>query len=250
MRWFTKFSKCIYTSPSGYKVYENFFYRWLTLDSNVLQTVINKKRPKRPVLYYVPALTLMARTKPNHCCILGLGGAGVVQVLASFPFSITAVDNSEEIIYIAQRYFMINKITNLNIIHQSAELYLKQCKTQYTHLLIDLYNAQSFPPECNNEQFFLNCKKSLTPDGFMAVNLANTKEQHLILQLIKQQFINTVTIPIKNCANMVIIASNHERRNEFVTSLLESKEITKIVLVTSWGYVGDFKKKSIFSKYV
>lgn len=242
MRWFTKFSKCIYTSPSGYKVYENFLYRWLTLDSHVLQTVINKRSPKRPVLYYVPALTLMARTKPNHCCILGLGGAGVVQVLASFPFPITAVDNSDEIIHIAQRYFMIDKINNLNIIHQSAELYLEQCTKRYTHLLIDLYNAQSFPPECNHEQFFLNCKKSLTPDGFMAVNLANTKEQHPILQLIKHHFINTLTIPIKNCANMVIIASNHERRDEFVNNILETKEITKVMLVSSWGYVGKYYK--------
>jgi spermidine synthase len=246
MRWFTKFSACIYTSPSGYKVYENFFYRWLTLNSTVLQTVINKISPKRPVLYYVPALTLMARTKPNHCCILGLGGAGVVHVLASLPFSITAVDNSEEIIQIAQRYFMVDAMNNLQIVHQSAELYLEQSTTQYGHLLIDLYNAQSFPPECNNEHFFISCRKSLTSDGFMAVNLANSKEQQPILQLIKKHFINTVTIPIKNCANIVIIASNHHPRDEFINNVLKNKEIRNIMLVNSWGYVGDFVKRSIF----
>lgn len=154
MRWFTKFGTCIFTSPSGYKVYENFFYRWLTLDSSVLQTVINKRSPHKPILYYLPALTLMARNYPKECCLLGLGGAGAVQMLSSYPLSITAVDNSAEIIEIAQTYFMINKAPQLQIVHQSGELYLEQCTTQYDHLLVDLYNAQSFPPECNNEHFF------------------------------------------------------------------------------------------------
>ena len=239
MRWFTKFGRCVYTSPSGYKVYENYFFRWLTLDSTVLQSIINKKRPSKPVLYYLPALTLMPRIYPKECCLLGLGGAGAVQVLSSYPLSITAVDNSQEIIQIAKQYFMIDKAPLLKIVHQSAELYLDQCTTSYGHLLVDLYNAQSFPPECNNELFFFQCKNRLTPDGFLSVNLANSKEQHPILQLIKKHFTNTMVIPIKKCANMVIIASNHQSKEEFIDIFLNSKEIKKIALVSSWGYVAE-----------
>jgi spermidine synthase len=241
MRWFTKFGTCIYTSPSGYKVYENFIYRWLTLDSTVLQTVINKRRPKKPILYYLPALTLMARNQPNDCCLLGLGGAGAVQLLSAYPLSITAVDNSEEIIEIARTYFMVDNLTHLNIVHQSAEVYLEQCSTQFGHLLIDLYNAQSFPPECNNEHFFLQCMYRVKPNGFLAVNLANSKEQHAILELIQIYFKNTLVIPIKKCANMVIIASNHCNKDEFIKMLLSTNEIKKIVLVSSWGYVAAIK---------
>lgn len=242
MTWFTKFGRCLYTSPSGYKVYDNYFYRWLTLESSILQTVIDKKKPMKPMLYYLPALTLIARSQPDNCCLLGLGGAAAAQLLSSYPVSITAVENSEEIITIAQNYFMLDKLINLKVVHQSAELYLEQDRSLFGHLLVDLYNAQSFPPECNNEYFFVQCKNRLKADGFLAINLANPNDQYTILQLIKMHFINTLVIPVKKCANMVIIASNHPDKDRFLESLLSSKEIKKILLVNSWGHVSEMKR--------
>lgn len=236
MRWYTTFGKCIYTSPSGYKVYENFFYRWLTLNSHVLQTAINKINPQRPVLYYLPAITLMARTIPDDICLLGLGGAGIPHLLASHPSTITAVDNSEEILKIAQQFFMIDKLAHLKLIHQPAELYLENNTIQYGHLIVDIYNAQTFPPECNNEHFFLHCKKGLKPTGFLTINLANSKEQYEILQLIKKHFLNTLIIPIRKCANIVIIASNHPK-NEFINLIMMNKQLKKISFISPWGYV-------------
>lgn len=209
MRWFIKFGKCIYTSPSGYKIYDSFIYRWLTLESDVLQTIINKLIPGNPVLYYIPAMSLMARALPGNCCILGLGGGGLIHYLSSFTYPITAVEISQEIIDIAINYFKINTINNLNLIHQAAEYFLEHNKQQFSHLMVDLYDAHSFPAQCNNSNFFLNCKKNLIQEGFLTVNLANSQEQYLILQLIKKHFNHTLVIPIKKCANVVIIASNH-----------------------------------------
>lgn len=237
MRWFIKFGRCIYTSPSGYKVYDAFNYRWLTLDSNVLQTIINKLIPRSPVLYYIPAMSFMARNYPDDSCILGLGGAGLIHRLASLPFSITAVELSSEIIEIAKKYFMIEKINNLELIHQSAETYLEENNKQFGHIMVDLYDAHSFPAACNNENFFRNCKKNLKPHGFLAVNLANSNEQYAILQLIKEHFTNTLVIPISRCANMVIIASNHPLEKEFLNAIQACKEIQKISLMNYWGYV-------------
>lgn len=239
MRWFIRFGKCIYTSPSGYKVYDSFIYRWLTLESNVLQTIINKLLPRSPVLYYIPAMSLMARTIPDDSCILGLGGAGLIHRLASYPFTITAVELSSEIIEIAKKYFMIGSIDHLELVHQSAELYLEQNTKQFGHLMVDLYDAHSFPVACNNANFFLHCKRNLKPNGFLAVNLANSKEQYAILQLIKEHFTNTLVIPVKKCANMVIIASNHQRKDEFLKAIQQTKMLKKISLMTYWGYVAE-----------
>ncbi len=241
MRWFTKFGKCIYTSPSGYKVYDNILYRWLTLDSDVLQTVINKIMIKSPILYYVPALTLMTRNQPEDACILGLGGAGVVHGLSSFPFSITAVEISSEVIDIAKKYFKIDSLSNLELVHQPAELYLEQNTKQFGHIMVDLYNAQSFPPECNSTHFFLQCKNNLKENGFLAVNLANSKEQYAIFQLIKEHFTNTMVIPVEKCANMVIIASNHQQKDEFLDAIQQCKKIKKISLMNYWGYVAKLR---------
>lgn len=232
------FGRCIYTSPSGYKIYQNFLYRWLTLGSTALQTVINRRTPQKPVLYYLPALTLMARSTPGDCCLLGLGGAGVAHMIASSNYPITAVDSSDEIINIARQLFLIERFSNLTLIHQNATDFVQNSTQQYQHLIIDLYNAHCFPPECNNDDFFIHCMQRISNEGFMAINLANIKEQYPIAQLLKRHFKNTLIIPIKKSANMVIIASNHDQTEQFINQIQRSKEIKKISLVSSWGLCG------------
>jgi spermidine synthase len=240
--WKTKLGVCIYESPSGYKVYQNLCYRWLTLGSNALQTVINRRKPQKPVLYYLPVLTLMARQYPDNACLLGLGGAGVALMLSNNNSSppLVAVDNSEEVIDIAKRFFMIDKLKNFTIVHENAMDYVKNSEVIYPHLLVDLYNANYFPPECNNDLFFSSCHRILADNGFIAINLANHKEQWPILQLIKKHFKHTLVVPIKKSANMVIIAAKFEGKELFFSKIEQSGELKRIVWVDSWGYVGDY----------
>lgn len=229
--WKTKFGRCIYTSPSGYKVYENLFYRWLTFGSKALQTLINRHNPQKPGLYYLPALTLMARHYPAPTCLLGLGGAGAALMLSQ---SVVAVDCSAEIIDIAKRFFIDDRLKNLNIIEANAQDFIKTTEETYSHLLIDLYNAYQFPPECNNEQFFAACRNKLGNKGILSINLANPYEQWTIYQLVKKYFYHTLVIPVSKSANMVIIASN----NEFIERIKETKEIKKMMWIEPWGIVG------------
>ncbi|WP_058535082.1 spermidine synthase [Legionella saoudiensis] len=240
--WKTKFGKCIYESPSGYKVYQNFFYRWLTLGSTALQTVINRRHPQRPVLHYLPALTLMARQYPGASCLLGLGGAGIPLMLSReqppLP-SLTVIDKSEEVIDIAKRFFISEELKNLTIIHDDAMNYVAQTNETYTHLMIDLYNAHFYPPECNNELFFSSCQRIIADGGFLALNLANIREQWPLFQLVKKYFKHTLVIPIKKSANMVIIASNDKNKEHFFQQVRMSGELKQIIWVESWDYVGD-----------
>lgn len=243
--WKTKFGKCIYESPSGYKVYQNLLYRWLTLGSPALQTVIHRYRPHKPILRYIPALTLMARHYPDKACLLGLGGAGVPLMLChqENPSSLVAVDISEEVIDIAKRFFITDPLKNFTIIHENAANYVKNTQETYPHLMVDLYNANHFPPECNDENFFSSCKKIVQEDGFFVINLANHKEQWSIFQLVKQQFQHTLVIPIRKTANMVIIASNCQSKESFLNKIQRTKEIKRVVLVENWGYVGEFQNQ-------
>lgn len=239
--WKTRLGTCIYTSPSGYKVYQNYFYRWLTFGSKALQTVINRRHPQKPVLYYLPALTLMARFLPNECCLLGLGGAGIPHMLnkRNPNQSLIVVDNSEEVIQIAKQFFMLDRLPNLTLVHQNAQDYVQENHNKYQHLIVDLYDANYFPADCKTDEFFIHCKNSLKPDGFLAVNLANIREQWAIFQLIKKQFKSTVVLPIKKSANMVIIASKNEDKELFINQLRNSGEIKRILWVDDWGYVAE-----------
>ncbi|WP_115704882.1 spermidine synthase [Legionella sainthelensi] len=237
--WQTKMGTCIYTSPSGYKVYQNLFYRWLTLGSDALQTVINRHSPHKPILYYLPALTLMARNYPGTICLLGLGGAGIPLMLHDKP--LVAVDNSEEVIEIAKQFFIADHLKHLTIVHENAMDYVENCKTTFSHLIVDLYNADHFPSECAHEAFFSSCKKIITENGFFAINLANLNEQYPLFQLLKKQFKNTLIIPIKNSANMVIYAVKSDNMESFINKMEQTAAFKRVIWVESWGYVGDYK---------
>lgn len=240
--WKTRFGRCIYESPSGYKVYQNLFYRWLTLGSTALQTVINRRHPEKPVLHYLPALTLMARQYPEKSCLLGLGGAGIPLMLSTqeIPYPLVVIDNSTEVINIAKRFFITEYLKKLTIIHADAMEYVANTQATFSHLMIDLYNANYFPPECNNDLFFSSCQRIIIPNGFLAINLANIKEQWPLFQLVKKYFKHTLIIPIKKSANMVIIASNNDSKELFFKQIGRSGELKQIMWVNSWDYVGDY----------
>lgn len=238
--WKTKLGRCIYTSPSGYKVYQNLFYRWLCLGSSALQTVISRRNPQKPVLNYLSALTLMVRHYPNNACLFGLGGAGIALMLSHADFPLVAVDNSEEVIDIAKRFFMTDELKNLTVVHANAIDYVTNTHITYPHLIIDLYNANYFPPECTNDLFFSSCQRMVTEDGFFTINLANLKEQWTIFQLVKKYFSHTLVIPIRKSANMVIIASKCTSKELFFRKIKESGELKRIIWVDGWEYVGDY----------
>jgi spermidine synthase len=243
--WQTKLGTCIFVSPSGYKVYQNLFYRWLTLNSDALQTVINKRKPHKPVLHYLPALTLTARTiPPSLICLLGLGGAGIPLMLTKHSPNciLEVIDNSEEIIHIAKNYFNAGSLQNLKLIHKNAKDYIEETNQTYPHLIIDLYDAHCFPKECYNENFFSSCKDRLTPNGFLSINLANIKEQWPIFHIIQRLFKHTLAIPIKKSSNLVVIASNNGTKETFLNQLNTTTEIKKIIWVEQWGFVADFRR--------
>ena len=242
LMWKTNLGKCIYTSPSGYKVVQNAIYRWLTLGSDALQTVINRRIPQNPILHYLPALTLMARYFPDNCCLLGLGGAGIPHMLKAITpnQSITAVECSEEVIQIAKDYFMVNQLPKLEIIHQNASEFVQNCSSLYKHLIVDLYDAHHFPKECTTDNFFISCQNRLTEDGFLAVNLANYKEQWLLVQTMKKHFNASLVIPIKHCANLVLIAAKNPNKELFIEQINATGELKNISWTQSWGTLGEY----------
>lgn len=134
---------------------------------------------------------------------------------------------------------MIDHLKKLTVVHENAKDYIETCKRKYNHVIIDLYNANHFPPECADANFFASCKRIMTEDGFLAINLANIKEQDAIFQLVRNQFKHTLVIPIRKSSNMVIFAAD-ESKELFMNKIKQTSAFKRIIWVESWGYVGDF----------
>ena len=231
--WKIKGGRCIYQASNSIKVYQNFLYRWLTLDSSAIQTIINRRHLEKPELSYIHQLGFAVREQPANCCLLGLGGAAIVHSIAPYlnNSTILAVENNAEIIQIAAHYFMTDRIKNLSILHQDANLFVQQHNSTYQHVIVDLFDAHSFPKHCNSQQFFANCKRLLLPHGILAVNLANLHEQWPVFQHIRETFHqHTISLPVKGVANMVILACN----SPSITPLLDLFKNNQCVKRLSW----------------
>ncbi|WP_133127830.1 spermidine synthase [Legionella nagasakiensis] len=242
MRWKTLGGRCIYHSPNGINVYQNPLYRWLTLDSNAVQTLINRRHPERPALDYIKPLTISVRAQPANCCLLGLGGGGVAHALSSclIDYHLDVVEHNPEVIRLAKTYFMMDRLANLNVIRRDANIFMQQNQKIYNHLMVDLFDAHSFPQHCNHSHFFAHCRRLLLPHGTLAVNLANLREQWPIFQHIRTHFNQSVlSLPVKGTANMVILASCANTILPLIDLLKSSQRLKQLSWDSNWGYVAD-----------
>lgn len=243
--------RCIYQSDSGIRVFDNFFFRWLTFDSSALQSLLCRFMPRYGGLNYIHPLIFAAKQHPGPCCMLGLGGGGVAHALAPLisDYGLTAVECHQEVIDVAATFFMTHSIPNFHTIHEDASVFVASTPQLFQHVLVDLFNANRFPESCNNEQFFAHCHRLLLPEGILAVNLANRKEQRPIVEMIQSQFSHaTVILPVKNCANIVVFASKNNKIMSLLTLFKSSQQLKRLTWDEQWGTVAEFKRWSWFSR--
>ena len=229
--WKTIGGKCIYQTPNGAKVHQNYFYRWLTLNSDALQTLINRRSPEKSGLSYVHPLTLTVRTKPADSCLLGLGGAGVAHALAPYihQSQLHAVENNTEVIQIAKTYFMTDSLKHLSVIHENAHLFVGSTSLRYQHLMVDLFLADSFPTECSTLEFFTNCRRLLLENGFASFNLTNISKQWAEFNHIRSVFFQrTVVLPAHGASNMIVLACNSPSISPLLDLLGSSPSLKKL----------------------
>ncbi|MDF1684549.1 MAG: hypothetical protein P1U36_07795 [Legionellaceae bacterium] len=242
MIWKAFAGRCIYHDSSHdihLQVHQNMLYRWLTLGSDAIQTLVNRRHPERPGLSYIPLLSLAARINPAPSCLLGLGGAGVAHALSPYlgTHRLDAIENNHHIINICSRYFLTQHINNLNIIHQDAFSYVQNTPARYQHLMVDLFTATSFPENCNHVDFFGHCRRRLLPGGVLAVNLANRHEQAHIFSHIRTHFEHcTVSIPVKGTQNIIILAYKNSLIQPLL-NMLETHSAKQLTWDAHWGYV-------------
>lgn len=240
--WKTKIGRCIHHSEDNIRVYQNVSYRWLTFNSDALQSVIHRRHPELPVLSYIDPLSFYMRYNPMDCCLLGLGGGSVPHALHPYldGYRLFAVENNAEIIRIAQTYFMIDRVKSLQILHQNAQDFVKYCDQRFGYLMIDLFNAYSFPESCNTEDFFLNCQQLLLSDGILAINLANLRDQWSLYEYVNSIFKGrTVLLPTPRAPNTILFAYNGTTIAQLLELLKGYQRLKRLSWEPQWGYVAE-----------
>lgn len=237
MYWKTLGGRCIY-SVDNIKVWDNGLFCWLTFSNSGIQTLLFKHSPRRFGLCYISAMLLAVSQSANNCCVLGLGGGGIVHALSQYAqLSITGVEVSATVIHLGKQFFKLDAISQLTIYQEDAYHYINNSTTLFCSILVDLFTADAFPISCKNIEFLTACKNRLMPEGILAINISLPSDHSLIFSWIKSLFGKaTLTIPIPKTSNVVIIAYN---KSSFTLNDLPKENACKIFWDPVWGMMLD-----------
>ena len=122
----------------------------------------------------------------DHILVLGVAGGSVIKTLVNeinFEGKITGVEIDNSVITIANEYFHLNQIKNLEIIIDDAFEFVLKTKNKYDVVIIDVFQDTKMP-NFLFETFFINriCYL-LQPKGFILFNtmILNEKQKQLNL---------------------------------------------------------------------
>lgn len=97
-------------------------------------------------------------SKMDNALVLGVAGGSVIKTLVDeihFEGQITGVDIDPHIIKIANEYFKLNEIKNLNIVIDDAFEFVLKTKDRYDLIIIDIFQDTTMP-NFLFEKFFFN----------------------------------------------------------------------------------------------
>lgn len=115
----------------------------------------------------------------NHILVLGVAGGSVVKTLVNeikFEGKITGVEIDSSIIALANEYFQLDEIPNLEIVVDDAFEFVLKTKETYNLIIIDIFQDTNMP-NFLFEEFFINRIGFLLKEkGFILFNTMCLKE--------------------------------------------------------------------------
>lgn len=152
----------------------------------------------------------------DHILVLGVAGGSVIKTLVNeinFEGKITGVEIDNSVITIANEYFHLDQIKNLEIIIDDAFEFVLKTKKKYDVVIIDVFQDTKMP-NFLFETFFINriCYL-LQPKGFILFNtiVLNGKQKQLNLDFFNafdvSQYIVTKLHKVDEMNEMIVVES-------------------------------------------
>ncbi|MDI5898809.1 fused MFS/spermidine synthase [Flavobacterium sp. LB2P84] len=149
----------------------------------------------------------------NHVLVLGVAGGSVIKTLVDeikYKGKITGVEIDPEIIKIANIYFKLDEVKNLEIVIDDAFEFVLKTKAKYDLIIIDIFQDTTMP-NFLFETFFINRVCSLLKSrGFILFNTMllndsqNVRNKKYVSEFFKNEF-QIKTIPRVEVHNELIL---------------------------------------------
>lgn len=121
--------------------------------------------------------------KMNHILVLGVAGGSVIKTLVDeikYKGKITGVEIDSDIIQIANEYFNLSQIKQLEVIIDDAFEFVLKTKNQYDLIIIDIFEDTNMPNFLFESFFSERICSILKNQGFVLFNTMILDEGHNI----------------------------------------------------------------------
>ncbi|MBW1658367.1 spermidine synthase [Flavobacterium quisquiliarum] len=151
--------------------------------------------------------------KMNHILLLGVAGGSVVKTLVDeieYKEKITGVEIDSEMIQIANQYFNLNQIKQLEVVIDDAFEFVLKTKDRYNLIIIDIFE-DTHMPNFLFEKFFLDRICTLLKDnGYVLFNTMILDEAHNVrnrkyISEVNSELFTTKMLPRIETHNEIII---------------------------------------------
>ena len=192
------------------EVREKDNYRWFHFGGDVVQAAIDISNLEHIMLPVPQSMLLFVLWEKNPLTLLNLGmGAGSIEnALEKIPnIQVTSVEAEIEIIKMAELFFLSSKINN--IVHRSAEEFIRSSNDQYDIILCDIFYQQQSPECVYSSGFYHDLNERLSESGTIFINLfpENKENLMLIMRASRQCFPHSALIEFNSYQNVVLILS-------------------------------------------
>lgn len=211
--------------------------RTLHLGSATIQSAMRTAVPYDLELSYTRGMmafllfTKMAKT----VLLVGLGGGSIPKFIHHYlpELHLTTVELNPDVITAAYAQFLLpDNDLRLNVIEGDGAVYIRSHPAKQDVLMLDAYDSTGLAPELSSQEFYDTCRRALTMDGMLVVNLwGSDRNYDVYLQRIEQSFEgrvlclptgrpgNIVVFAFKRYAGEVRIASLRERAKKLETEM-------------------------------
>ncbi|MEK7060734.1 MAG: methyltransferase domain-containing protein [Patescibacteria group bacterium] len=127
---------------------------------------------RKLLLYAFKKFNISKEKNVNNILVLGVAGGAIIHMLHDmYPKAyITGVDIDAVMIEIGNKYFELSSIKKLKLVVEDAKDYVKNCKTIYDCVVIDLFIGRDIPAFVSKIYFLRRVKKLLSSSGFVFIN--------------------------------------------------------------------------------
>lgn len=150
----------------------------------------------------------------NDVLVLGLGGGSIIKLLRDdlkYDKQITSVELDPAIIYVAQKYFGIDKYKSKHeIVQTDAFEYILKQQKRYDLIVIDIFQDAQMPQFLFENYFVSNLKSRLNINGFILFNT-------IVLNKEERERNNTFKTLFETANFSVRTHPNVQHMNELIT---------------------------------